>query len=952
MSTQTVNLDTYSLSLLTAKEDILNPRSSTNWAIFAYDGFSNKLKLADSGAGGVAELAGKFHISKPQYGLCKVGSMETGGPRIAMISWVGQNVEDYRRKECASHIPAIKTFFKEAHVFISAENVEDVTEEKIRAELSKAQAHTPAQWVRRSSRSADKEELVGTNYRKTNAAMEMRFINRESFWARAEREEEERKEEERRRALEERRRLERERILKERRDAEERDRKMNEKLQMIEEQRRKQAEQEEELRRREKSRWEQQQREHEEDMRARLRRSESIEKAAEAAALVSQRSMNPREFFRQLSSSSSLSPTSPGSSRTGKPFRRYQRSLTDTAFIFSKAEESTASSPHSSPLVSPFSRVPPSPLYRAMSPPMSPDFHPVTSSERPRAPMSPPTSPFRPSPPVSALPSVQQTNDQVQAFVEHKLPSPTEPSAPPASPSLLASLSSALVKNNPSQSHAEALPASPPNTPIQSEHSNFCFESVLAPQPPTAPLPERPQPNTDLIAATHVHAELVSDIGYKVQTVLVEEDEEEDEEEHEQNMAVTQPQPCAVTTEPVQIEAEEQEQEEEEKKEEQEKGNKEEGLKQEAEPSSTQEPVMEEEVGLKPEAEPPLLEEPVTEEEEELKPEAEPPLLEEPVTEEEEGLKQEVEPPLLEEPVTEEEEGLKPEAEPPLLEEPVTEEEEGLKPEAEPPLLEEPVTEEEEGLKQEAEPPLLEEPVTEEEEGLKQEAEPQLLEDPVTEEEEGLKQEAEPPLLEEPVTEEEEGLKQEVEPPLLEDPTTEEEEGLKQEDEQLSLGEQVEEVQEEEETKEHREENVQSEESQAPAEPAGSDYNQVSVSDAEQLCQEIKQETVIVSTNWITNGDDTQEQNGIERSLSPFDTDLSSVELAEQEISENGQEVSAERQMCVRALYDYQAEDETEISFEPGDIIRDVETVDKAWWRGWSKDGRQGLFPANYVETI
>lgn len=45
-------------------------------------------------------------------------------------------------------------------------------------------------------------------------------------------------------------------------------------------------------------------------------------------------------------------------------------------------------------------------------------------------------------------------------------------------------------------------------------------------------------------------------------------------------------------------------------------------------------------------------------------------------------------------------------------------------------------------------------------------------------------------------------------------------------------------------------------------------------------------------------------------------------------------------------------EDETEISFEPGDIIRDVETVDKAWWRGWSKDGRQGLFPANYVETI
>ncbi len=50
--------------------------------------------------------------------------------------------------------------FQEAHAFVSAEKVEDVTEEKIRAELSKAQAHTPTQWVRRSSRSADKEEIV------------------------------------------------------------------------------------------------------------------------------------------------------------------------------------------------------------------------------------------------------------------------------------------------------------------------------------------------------------------------------------------------------------------------------------------------------------------------------------------------------------------------------------------------------------------------------------------------------------------------------------------------------------------------------------------------------------------------------------------------------------------------------------------------------------------------
>lgn len=53
-------------------------------------------------AGGVAELAGKFHISKAQYGLCKVGGVETGRARIAMIIWVSgrQDHGDKLTSEC------------------------------------------------------------------------------------------------------------------------------------------------------------------------------------------------------------------------------------------------------------------------------------------------------------------------------------------------------------------------------------------------------------------------------------------------------------------------------------------------------------------------------------------------------------------------------------------------------------------------------------------------------------------------------------------------------------------------------------------------------------------------------------------------------------------------------------------------------------------------------------
>jgi drebrin-like protein len=57
--------------------------------------------------------------------------------------------------------------------------------------------------------------------------------------------------------------------------------------------------------------------------------------------------------------------------------------------------------------------------------------------------------------------------------------------------------------------------------------------------------------------------------------------------------------------------------------------------------------------------------------------------------------------------------------------------------------------------------------------------------------------------------------------------------------------------------------------------------------------------------------------------------------------------------MKARALYDYQAADETEITFDPGDIITHIDQIDEGWWQGLGPDGKTyGLFPANYVEII
>ena len=56
--------------------------------------------------------------------------------------------------------------------------------------------------------------------------------------------------------------------------------------------------------------------------------------------------------------------------------------------------------------------------------------------------------------------------------------------------------------------------------------------------------------------------------------------------------------------------------------------------------------------------------------------------------------------------------------------------------------------------------------------------------------------------------------------------------------------------------------------------------------------------------------------------------------------------------MCAIALYDYQAADDTEISFDPNQVITNVDQIDPGWWQGLSPEGVYGLFPANYVELI
>ncbi|XP_029996872.1 LIM and SH3 domain protein 1 isoform X1 [Sphaeramia orbicularis] len=54
-----------------------------------------------------------------------------------------------------------------------------------------------------------------------------------------------------------------------------------------------------------------------------------------------------------------------------------------------------------------------------------------------------------------------------------------------------------------------------------------------------------------------------------------------------------------------------------------------------------------------------------------------------------------------------------------------------------------------------------------------------------------------------------------------------------------------------------------------------------------------------------------------------------------------------------RAVYDYSAADDDEVSFMDGDVIVDVQQIDEGWMYGRvERTGQQGMLPANYVEAI
>jgi len=86
--------------------------------------------------------------------------------------------------------------------------------------------------------------------------------------------------------------------------------------------------------------------------------------------------------------------------------------------------------------------------------------------------------------------------------------------------------------------------------------------------------------------------------------------------------------------------------------------------------------------------------------------------------------------------------------------------------------------------------------------------------------------------------------------------------------------------------------------------------------------------------------------NGTRSEANPFE---------EEEWDEEGGEAlvdTGEPGIPVKALYDYDGAESDELSFRQGDVFEKLEDEDEQGWCKGRKDGRVGLYPANYVEVV
>ncbi|XP_075160944.1 actin binding protein 1 [Haematobia irritans] len=211
-----INFDKHRPHIVKAWKDVLDDNSTTDWALFGYEGQSNDLKVVSTGDGGIAELSDDLNSGKIMYAFVRIEDPKTGLKKFLLINWQGEGAPVLRKGTCANHIRDVEKILSGAHLTINARNEDDIDIDR----LLKKMSTVSSAYSFKEPRIVQEEQKtpIGTNYTRVIPTKELNPSVIGCFWKKEE-------EEEKTRLLaeKEQRKLEQAKLEKEQRSREEKE---------------------------------------------------------------------------------------------------------------------------------------------------------------------------------------------------------------------------------------------------------------------------------------------------------------------------------------------------------------------------------------------------------------------------------------------------------------------------------------------------------------------------------------------------------------------------------------------------------------------------------------------------------------------------------------------------------------------------------------------------------
>jgi len=128
--------------ILAAYDAVRSDKDETNWLLISYaSAVGDRLKLSETGSGGLEELATKLDDSQAQYAYARVeyaNDTESKRVKFVLIIWIGEGTKVMRKARVSIESGEVKRVLGHHSIQVDARDKADLEEADIVKRLRKA----------------------------------------------------------------------------------------------------------------------------------------------------------------------------------------------------------------------------------------------------------------------------------------------------------------------------------------------------------------------------------------------------------------------------------------------------------------------------------------------------------------------------------------------------------------------------------------------------------------------------------------------------------------------------------------------------------------------------------------------------------------------------------------------------------------------------------------------